>query len=117
MLAPFHPLPQVDDSVGVGDCVQRSYAPARANQKSTVINIFCSEVASVMYTSDANVQMCGKLRIDMPEVHADDIPMEKRGKPRELQATMTFGDTEIKVQAVDVLTGKQTKACIDFLNY
>ena len=107
----------VDESAGVGDRVTRSYAPARLGQKSTVINIFCSERTDNIYTTDAGVQKCGQLRIDMPPLNIEDVPPEKRNRPRELQAPMVFGDTEIKVNAVDLLTGRQTRALIDFLNY
>ena len=107
----------IDDSVGLGDAVTRSYAPARAGQKSTVINIYCSEGKSNLYTTDKGVRRCGQIRIEMPSLTIDEIPEDKRNKPRELQATMLFGDTELKVTAVDVLTGKTAKSVVDFLNY
>jgi len=108
---------RVDESVGVGDRVTRSYAPARSKQKSTVINIYCTEKLNVLYTTDKGVTKCGKLRIEMPDVSPEEIPVEKRGKPRELQASMIFGDTELKVSAVDVISGRAARATIDFLNY
>lgn len=107
----------IDDSVGLGDTVTRSYAPARAGQKSTVINIYCSESKHNQYTTDRGVRRCGQIRIEMPSLTIDEIPEDKRNKPRELQATMLFGDTELKVTAVDVLTGKSAKSVVDFLNY
>ena len=107
----------IDDSVGLGDAVTRSYAPARAGQKSTIINIYCSEDKVGLYTTDKGVRRCGQIRIEMPSLTIDEIPEEKRNKPRELQATMLFGDTELKVTAVDVLTGKTAKSVVDFLNY
>ena len=113
----FDRFVRVDESVGIGDRVTRSYAPARSNQKSTVINIYCTESSDVLYTTDNGVQRCGKLRIEMPDVNFEDIPIDRRGKPRELQASMIFGDTEIKVSAVDVLSGRAARATIDFLNY
>ena len=108
---------RVDESVGIGDRVTRSYAPARSKQKSTVINIYCTEKLDILYTTDKGVTRCGKLRIEMPDINPEEIPIEKRGKPRELQASMIFGDTEIKVSAVDVLSGRAARAAIDFLNY
>ncbi|XP_065648387.1 heat shock 70 kDa protein 12A [Hydra vulgaris] len=113
----FDRFVRVDESVGIGDCVTRSYAPARSNQKSTVINIFCTESSDVLYTTDNGVQRCGKIRIEMPDIKIEDIRPDKRGKPRELQASMLFGDTEIKVSAVDILSGRAARATIDFLNY
>ena len=37
-------------------------------------------------------------------------------KPRELQTSMIFGDTEIKVTALDILSGKEARASINFLS-
>ena len=100
-----------DEPVKLGESVARSYATAKPGQTSTVITIFCTEDDGVMFISDAGVRKCGQLRIEMPEVTVNNPK-----KPRELRASMIFGDTEIKVMAVDVLTGKDTKATIDFLS-
>ena len=39
-----------------------------------------------------------------------------KDRRREIQTRMVFGDTEIKVSALDVSTGKCVRATIDFLN-
>ena len=39
-----------------------------------------------------------------------------KDRRREIQTRMVFGDTEIKVSALDVTTGKCVRATIDFLN-
>lgn len=39
-----------------------------------------------------------------------------KDRRREIQTRMIFGDTEIKVSALDVATGKCVRATIDFLN-
>ena len=50
------------------------------------------------------------------------LPCQNRCSParltrrREIQTRMIFGDTEIKVSALDVTTGKCVRATIDFLN-
>ncbi len=62
----FDSFVTIDESVGLGDRVTRSYAPARSGQKSTVINIYCSEKAENLYKTDKKVNRCGKLRIEMP---------------------------------------------------
>jgi len=41
------------------------------------------------------------------------LPKDRR---REIQTRMVFGDTEIKVSALDMTTGKCVRATIDFLN-
>jgi len=40
----------------------------------------------------------------------------QKNQRREIQTRMVFGDTEIKVSALDVSTGKCVRATIDFLN-
>lgn len=42
--------------------------------------------------------------------------MNTKDRRREIQTRMVFGDTEIKVSALDVTTGKCVRATIDFLN-
>ena len=41
---------------------------------------------------------------------------DAKSRRREIQATMTFGDTEIKVSALDVTSGKCVRASVDFLD-
>jgi len=104
----FDTFVTVDQSICLGDKVTRSYTPAKSYQTSTVIGIYCSEKEHVLFTSDHGVVRCGELLLEMPDVTG--------GKRRELQATMMFGDTEIKVEAVDLTSGKTANATIDFLN-
>lgn len=47
--------------------------------------------------------------------HQNTLAMNKNQR-REIQTRMVFGDTEIKVSALDVTTGKCVRATIDFLN-
>ena len=104
----FDTFVTMDQSLALGDQVTRSYTPAKSYQTSTVISIFCSEKGHVMFTSDPGVKRCGELYLEMPDTTG--------GKSRELQATMHFGDTEIKVEAMDLTSGKVGRATIDFLN-
>lgn len=106
----FDKFVTVDQSVSLGEKVTRSYAPAKTGQKYIVINIFSTENSDVIYVTDAGVTKCGCLKIELPDVKDSDPR-----KPRELQACMTFADTEIKVSAIDVASGKEVKASIDFL--
>ena len=97
-----------DQSIALGERVSRTYTPAKTNQTATVIGIYCSEKEHVMFTSDPGVRRCGELYLEMPDTTG--------GKSRELEATMLFGDTEIKCEAMDHTSGKISKAVIDFLN-
>lgn len=100
-----------DQSVAQGDVVVRSYAPARSSQSKSVIHIFSSSSHNVRYVTDEGVKKCGTLVLDLPRSTA-----EIRGAKREIQTRMMFGETEIKVTALDVATGKCVRAEIDFLS-
>jgi hypothetical protein len=107
----FDKFVTADQAITLGDRVTRSYAPAKKGLNYTTLSLYCTEEKEVKYITDLNVRKCGELRIELPELHAAD-----QTKPRELQATMTFWDTEIKVSGMDVRTGKEARARIDFLS-
>ncbi|TKS92695.1 Heat shock 70 kDa protein 12B [Collichthys lucidus] len=111
----------VDQSVALGEVVKRSYTPARLGQRKIIINIYCSTTDDVTYISDPGVRKCGTITLDLPEP----LPLPGAvggagagGGPerREIRATMQFGDTEIKVTAVDVMSNRSVRASIDFLS-
>ncbi|KAG8185066.1 hypothetical protein JTE90_017080 [Oedothorax gibbosus] len=104
-----------DQSLCVGDTVIRRYTPARTGQACSVIHIYCSEREDAQFITDQGVKRCGTLVLDLPP---DDLNQDSQdnSKKREIQTIMIFGDTELKVSAMDVLTGKCVKAEVDFLN-
>jgi len=122
--------------VAVGDVVVRSYTPARAGQRTTIIHIYCTERSDPSFVTDPGVRRCGTLCLDLTDFlyvhHQSDTSSgdgsgsdsgllgrrtstQPRGR-REIRARMTFGDTEIRVDAVDLTTGRCVRAGIDFLN-
>ncbi|XP_035283587.1 heat shock 70 kDa protein 12B [Anguilla anguilla] len=102
----------VDQSVALGELVRRSYTPARPGQRKIIINIYCSATDDVVYITDPGVRKCGTITLDLPEP----APGEAPARRREIRTTMQFGDTEIKVTAVDVPTSRTVRAAIDFLS-
>ncbi|XP_076843640.1 heat shock 70 kDa protein 12B-like isoform X2 [Brachyhypopomus gauderio] len=109
----------VDQSVALGEVVRRSYTPARLGQRKIIINIYCSTTDDVVYITDPGVRKCGAVTLDLPEASVPAPSSCANGNTlerREIRATMQFGDTEIKVTAVDVATGRQVRASIDFLS-
>lgn len=104
----------VDQSVALGEVVRRSYTPARVGQRKIIINIYCSPTDDVLYVSDPGVRRCGTITLDLPTAPAPGAT--GGGQRREIRASMQFGDTEIKVTAVDVLTNRSVRAAIDFLS-
>jgi len=103
----------VDQPLALGDTVVRKYAPAKSGQKTCIINIFSSEKSEVKFVTDVGVIKCGTLTLCLTDISPTD---GHASKLREIQALMTFGDTEIKVEALDVTTGRSVGASIDFLN-
>uniref|UniRef100_A0A8C6Z7G6 Heat shock protein family A (Hsp70) member 12B n=1 Tax=Nothoprocta perdicaria TaxID=30464 RepID=A0A8C6Z7G6_NOTPE len=108
----FEKFVAAEQSVALGEVVQRSYCPARAGQRRTIINVYCSARDDVAYITDPGVRKCGTISL---ELDGADEAGGARGR-REIRATMQFGDTEIKVTAVDVRTAKTVRATIDFLS-
>ncbi|XP_053314045.1 heat shock 70 kDa protein 12B [Spea bombifrons] len=108
----FDKFVSVDQSVALGDIVQRSYCPARLGQRKIIINIYCSSADDVVYITDPGVRKCGTINLELPDVDESDAKISRR----EIKASMQFGDTEIKVAAMDVKTSKTVRAAIDFLS-
>jgi len=111
-----------DRSVALGDTVLRRYTPAEPDQASIVMHIYSTQSPDVRFVDDAGVQQCGTLRLDLSPAAADPATdrsatlMSAGARRREIQTRMMFGDTEIKVSALDVASGRSVRAAIDFLN-
>nr|AWS31939.1 heat shock protein A12 [Apostichopus japonicus] len=106
----FDVFVHADQSISAGEKVTRSYAPASAEQEAIKINIYCSENEDARFITDDQVRQCGTLTIDL---RSQNKPATRR---RELQLSMHFGETEMRVDALDVTTGKKVEARVDFLN-
>ncbi|XP_029450066.1 heat shock 70 kDa protein 12B isoform X1 [Rhinatrema bivittatum] len=108
----FDKFVSVDQSVALGEVVQRSYCPARLGQRKIIINIYCCSTDDVIYITDPGVRKCGTINLELSDL---DESSPKKGR-REIRASMQFGDTEIKVTALDVKASKTVRAAIDFLS-
>jgi len=111
----FEKFVSVDQSVALGEVVQRSYCPARPGQRKTIINIYCCSTDDVVYITDPGVRKCGTVSLELEAVGDNAGGPPARGR-REIRASMQFGDTEIKVTAMDTRTAKTVRATIDFLS-
>ena len=69
--------------------------------------------------SEPGVTKCGRLRLQLDSVPSAAGDQGRVGggerRRREVETTMTFGDTEIRVGALDVATGNCVRACVEFL--
>ncbi|XP_019330509.1 PREDICTED: heat shock 70 kDa protein 12B, partial [Aptenodytes forsteri] len=129
----FEKFVSVDQSVALGEVVQRSYCPARPGQRKTIINIYCCATDDVVYITDPGVRKCGTISLELEalgdagsparpgvrkcgtislELEAlGDAGSPARGR-RETRPSMQFGDTEIKSPAMDIRTSKTVRATI-----
>ena len=118
----FDPFVKSGQAIAQGEIVTRSYTPAKASQKQIVVNIYASDSETCRYITDKGVRRCGTLNIDLSQLDPNDLVKYSKNsadgvkKRRELQLTMQFGETEIRVSAVDVLTKTVVKADINFLS-
>nr|XP_039251226.1 heat shock 70 kDa protein 12A-like [Styela clava] len=103
--------------VGLGDVVQRSYAPVRRDQNTVVINLYSCERSDVKFIDEEGVRKCATLRVHLPVTTSAGMTSSanRKSSKRELQISMMYGDTEIKVHCLDVVTGTKVNASIDFL--
>ena len=101
------------EDVALGDVVQRSYAPVQANQKELVINFYNCPRTDVQYIDEHDVMKCATLRIELPQNSPIALQPVIR---RELRISMMFGDTEIKMDCIDVTTGSRANARADFFS-
>ena len=110
-----------DQSIASGDVVTRSYTPAVEGKGYIVMNIYCSEKEEVRFVTDEGVSRCGTLVLDLEpnmnkQMSNEDLNFKNLNEnKREIQTKMIFGDTEIKIAAIDLSTGRSVRAEIDFL--
>ncbi|XP_048160566.1 heat shock 70 kDa protein 12B [Corvus hawaiiensis] len=112
----FEKFVAVDQSVALGEVVQRSYCPARPGQRRTIINIYCCDTDDVVYITDPGVRKCGTISLELGDVGDATGDAGPAWGRREIRASMQFGDTEIKVTALDTRTARSVRATIDFLS-
>ena len=96
--------------VSLGDVILRSYKPANENQKKIQLSVYFTENPNTNFVTDAGVRKCGVLSLDLEEYSHTKLSR------REIQTRMIFGETEIRVSALDVCTGQRVQAVIDFLS-
>ncbi|OWF53934.1 heat shock 70 kDa protein 12B-like [Mizuhopecten yessoensis] len=99
----------VEESVTLGKSCETNgyYCVSRPTDTSLSINIYASTEPSPMYTTDKSCQKLGTLKMSMPDT--------SKGLNRGVEVSMSFGGTEIEVEAVNIHTKKKHTAFFDFL--
>ena len=98
----IHQAVGIDEEFG-----EQVYVPVQSDQTAMTIEIWTSLYANPRYTYDPGCRYHGELRVQMPDTTG--------GKEREIGVKMIFGETELKVRALNKRTGKETNAKFDFL--
>jgi len=117
----FDRFVSVGQSVSLGEAVVRMYKPVVDSNRHIVMHIFSSDRDDNEFITDPEVELCGTLSLSLEPLSLGGSGDAGRASsepppPREIQAKMSFGDTEIKASAVDVKTNQTVRAFVDFLN-
>ena len=107
----FEAYVHADQAVSLDNIVVRSYKPAVNSQTSITITLFATKCQQAQFVTDPGVKKIGELRLQMPATSWT----EKKDSYREIKVCMRFGDTEIRVSAVDCQSGEVALATLDLL--
>ncbi|XP_062612228.1 heat shock 70 kDa protein 12B-like [Saccostrea cucullata] len=96
----------VNETVEVGTPLEpRCYLPLHKDSDTVDIPIYVSSERFPKYTTDHTCSYVGKMSVDL----------EKSNNDREIEVKMTFGGTELIVEAKDTVSGNPRKAKFNFL--
>jgi len=102
----FGILVQVGDKVPTDAEVTLEVNPGRRNQRAMDFEFFSTQKEEVRYTDESGLTKLGELLIEMP--------FTQGGLDRVVEMTFYFGQTEIKVKAIDRTSGNEYKTAIRF---
>ncbi|WP_414548847.1 Hsp70 family protein [Anabaena sp. CCY 0017] len=94
------------DSVGVNQAVVHNITPLHHKTTSMHLQFYATKKREVRYTDEPEVEKLGELTVEMPDTTG--------GINREVEVTMYFGKTEIKVEAKDKTSGKKCDTTLRF---
>jgi hypothetical protein len=116
-----------DQPIRLGETVIRRYAPIAASAFSSaasvegqtsstaaVFDVYRSERTDVRYSTDRGVVKCGTMTLDLDDGGAASV--SRQSQTKEILVHTTFAGTEIKVTAIDVITGRKALIKVDFLS-
>lgn len=83
------------------------YIPDSADSTSITLEIFTSERKHPMYTDEKDCRKNGEMKVELLE--------KEGGLDRPVMVYFMFGDTELKILAIEKHTGNKTTAIVDFL--
>lgn len=106
----FDTIISVGTEVEIGHQEFKTYQPAFFLSQGVSVKIFCSPKKDVQYTDDEDCFKLGELHVPL-ELSGVNVIARLLGAP--VKVAYTFGDTELKVWAVDEISGNQTSCTIE----
>ena len=105
----FYTLVTIRDSVPVNKEIVVQYTQIEAKGKSMYFEFYATSKKKVRYTDEKGVEKIGEMTVEMPSTEG--------GVNRVVDLFCYFGDTEIKVKAVDRTSGSRCKRSLRFLSH
>ncbi|KAK3600060.1 hypothetical protein CHS0354_014075 [Potamilus streckersoni] len=87
--------------------VTKSFHPAHFGQTSVRLSVYRSTLGNPLYVTDPGCEKIGGLAVQMPDLTGE--------KERVVEVSISFGETELRVEAADKTTGRKYTAAFDFL--
>lgn len=104
----FQVWAEAGEVIGINEVWRETYTPIITNQRGIMFEFFKSLKRNVKYVDEENVEKCGCLVVEMPDLTGD--------KSRAVDLEVTFGGTEIKVVGYDHTSHTRRETYIDFLS-
>ncbi|XP_033743554.1 heat shock 70 kDa protein 12B-like [Pecten maximus] len=103
----FEIFVQMGSPIKTGEVISKVYSPARKESKIMVIKVYASSKKNPEFVTDEGCWKLGKLVVDLPD--------SENSSELEIHERMVFGETELRVEAVEPVSGKTFSARFDFL--
>ncbi|MCL2935140.1 MAG: HSP70 family protein [Trichodesmium sp. MAG_R02] len=104
----FKTFVTIGDSVPVNKEIVTQYTPTQAEMTNMYFSFYATSKKEVRYIDEKGVEKIGEMTVEMPSTEG--------GVNRKVDLFCYFGDTEIKVKAVDRTSGSKCKTSLRFLS-
>lgn len=92
--------------ISIKESVKRTFSAVEKDQTSIVFKFYATKKRNVDYVDEKEVEHIGEMTIEMPDTTG--------GVDRSVEVTMHFGQTEIKVDALDLTSKKRARTTLRF---
>ena len=97
------------EKINVDHEVKRTYCPVKPDQKVVKLHILGTKATRVHHGDEPGVEHLGTLDVLTPDTTG--------GVQRQIEVTMYFGQTKVRVRAVDKTTGEDFHRDVDFFTH